>query len=171
MHEYDIAVLIPRVVLGIIMIMHGYNHWRGPGGVEGTARWFGGLGLQPAIVHAWSSVLVEFAAGAALVLGLLSPLAGAATLGVMTVAGLTAHRKNGFFVFKEGYEYVLLIGALCLSLGILGPGKYSLDRALGIDDNLNGWTGGGIVALGILAALAMLAVCWRPTKPAEQPAA
>lgn len=171
MHEYDIAVLLPRLVLGIIMIMHGYNHWRGPGGVEGTARWFGGLGLQPAIVHAWSSVLVEFAAGAGLVLGLFSPLAAAATLGVMTVAGLTAHRKNGFFVFKEGYEYVLLIGALCLSLGILGPGKYSLDRALSIDDNLNGWTGGGVTALGIAAALGMLAVCWRPTKPAAQPAA
>jgi putative oxidoreductase len=170
-HEYDVAVLAPRLILGIIMIMHGWNHWRGPGGVQGTARWFGGLGLQPAIVHAWSSVLVEFAAGASFLLGLLSPLAGTATVSVMTVAGITAHRKNGFFVFKEGYEYVLLIGVLCISLGILGPGRYSLDRALGIDDNLDGWTGGAIAAAGALAALAMLAACWRPVRPAAKPVA
>jgi putative oxidoreductase len=166
-NEYDVAVLAPRVILGVIMFMHGWNHWRGPGGVQGTARWFGGLGLQPAIVHAWSSVVVELAAGVALVLGLLSPLAGAATVSVMTVAGLTAHRKNGFFVFKEGYEYVLLIAVTCVSLGVLGPGKYSVDRALGIDDDLDGWTGGGIALLGVLGAVGMLVACWRPEKPAS----
>lgn len=164
MHEYDVAVLIPRVLLAIIMFMHGYNHWRGPGGVQGTARWFGGLGLQPAIVHAWTSVLIEFAAAAGFLLGLFSPLAGAATVGVMTVAGIAEHRKNGFFVFKEGYEYVLFIAGTCVALGILGPGRYSLDRALGIDDNLDGWTGGGIALLGVLGAAGMLAACWRPEK-------
>lgn len=166
MHEYDVAVLAPRLLLGVIMFRHGWNHWRGPGGVHGTARWFGGLGLQPAIVHAWSSVLVEFAAAAGFVLGLFSPLAETATIGVMTVAGIAAHRKNGFFVFKDGYEYVLFVAVTCVSLGILGPGRYSVDRALGIDDDLDGWTGGAIAAAGVLGALAMLAVCWRPEKKA-----
>ncbi|MDP9182860.1 MAG: DoxX family protein, partial [Actinomycetota bacterium] len=90
-----------------------------------------------------------------------------ATVSVMTVAGITAHRKNGFFVFKEGYEYVLLIAVTCVSLGVLGPGTYSLDRSLGIDDDLDGWIGGGIALLGVLGALAMLAVCWRPEKAAS----
>jgi putative oxidoreductase len=165
-HEHDAAVLALRIILGIIMLRHGYNHWRGPGGVQGTARWFGGLGLRPPIVHAWSSVLVEFAAGVGFLLGLLTPLAGAATVGVMTVAGLAAHRKNGFFVFKDGYEYVLLIAVLCVSLGLLGPGRWSVDHALGIADDLDGWTGAAIAAAGILGALAMLAACWRPEKPA-----
>ncbi|MDT7551316.1 MAG: putative oxidoreductase [Actinomycetota bacterium] len=164
MHEYDVAVLIPRVLLALIMFMHGKNHWRGPGGVQGTARWFGGIGLQPAIVHAWMSVVIEFAAAAGFLLGLFNPLACTATVAVMTVAGIAEHRKNGFFVFKEGYEYVLYIAGTCVALGILGPGKYSLDRALGIDDNLDGWTGGGIALLGVLGAAAMLAVCWRPEK-------
>jgi len=163
-HEYDIAVLIPRLLLALIMFRHGYNHWRGPGGVQGTARWFGGLGLQPAIVHAWSSVLIEFAAAAGFLLGLLSPLASTATIAVMTVAGIAEHRKNGFFVFKEGYEYVLFIAGVCLSLAILGPGKYSLDRAFGIDDNLDGWAGAAIALVGVLGAAGMLAACWRPER-------
>jgi putative oxidoreductase len=167
-HEFDVAVLAPRLVLALIMFRHGWNHWRGGAGIAGTARWFGGLGLQPAIVHAWSSVVVELLASVSFLTGLLSPLACAATVSVMTVAGIAEHRKNGFFVFREGYEYVLFIGVVCLSLGILGPGKYSLDRALGIDDNLDGWTGLGIASLGIAGAVAMLAVCWRPqNKPAS----
>ncbi|MCU1594975.1 MAG: DoxX family protein, partial [Frankiales bacterium] len=166
MHEFDVAVLAPRLVLALIMFRHGWNHWRGPGGVQGTARWFGGLGLQPAIVHAWSSVVVELLAAASFLIGFLSPLACTATVSVMTVAGIAEHWKNGFFVFKEGYEYVLMIAVVCLSLGILGPGKYSVDRALGIDDDLDGWVGLGIAALGILGAVAMLAACWRPEKKA-----
>jgi putative oxidoreductase len=160
--ENDLAVLGLRITLGVIMLMHGYNHWRGGGRVEGTARWFGGLGLRPPKLHAWSSIVVEFAAGAGLILGLLTPLAAAATVGVMTVAGIAAHRKNGFFVFRDGYEYVLLIAVVCLALGLLGPGEYSLDRALGIDDELDGGVGLAIAAAGFLGAAAMLAACWRP---------
>src|SRR4051812_50209114 len=32
------AVLLLRVVLGVTMIVHGLNHWRGGGGVAGAAR-------------------------------------------------------------------------------------------------------------------------------------
>jgi putative oxidoreductase len=109
-------------------------------------------------------VLIELAAAGSFLLGLLSPLACTATISVMTVAGIAEHRKNGFFVFKEGYEYVLFIAGVCLALGILGPGRYSLDRTLGIDDNLDGWTGAAIALIGVVGAVAMLAACWRPER-------
>jgi len=64
---------------------------------------------------------------------------------------------------RRAGRLLLLTGFLIL--GVLGPGKYSLDRALGIDDDLDGWRGGGIALLGVLGALAMLAACWRPEKP------
>ncbi len=36
-----------RVVVGITMIAHGINHWKGGGRIEvGTAHWFSGLGLR-----------------------------------------------------------------------------------------------------------------------------
>lgn len=163
MTEYDLALLLLRATLGAIMVMHGLNHWRGPGGVQGTASWFASLGLKPPLAHAWMSVAVELTAGAGLLLGLMTPLAAAATIGVMTVAGLAAHRRNGFFVFKDGWEYVLLIAVTCLALGVLGPGGWSVDDALGFADDLDGWAGLGLAALGVPAAVGMLAVCLRPT--------
>lgn len=38
----DAALLALRVVLGAVMLVHGWNHWRGVGGIAGTAGWFGG---------------------------------------------------------------------------------------------------------------------------------
>ena len=54
-----VAVLVVRVVLGVIMIAHGLNHWRGGGKIEGTARWFGGLGLRHGKLQAWMSVVLS----------------------------------------------------------------------------------------------------------------
>ena len=48
-----------RVVVGITMIAHGTNHWKGGRGIEGTARWFRGLGLRYGKLQAWMSVVTE----------------------------------------------------------------------------------------------------------------
>jgi putative oxidoreductase len=161
-----VALLLLRVVVGVTMILHGYNHWRGGGKIAGTGRWFAGLGLKYGELQAWMSVVTEIGAGFLLVLGLLTPLAGAAIISVMLVAGLLAHRKNGFFVFKDGYEYVLVLAVVCLLLGVTGPGRFSLDNALGIE--ITGWTGGGIALIvAIVAVAGLLATFYRPQpKPA-----
>ncbi|MEH0421288.1 DoxX family protein [Streptomyces sp. B21-083] len=157
----DIAVLVLRLVLGAVMMAHGWNHWRGGAGITGTAGWFAGLGLSRPRLQAWLSVLTEIGAGALLVLGLLTPLACAAVLSVMLVAGLLAHRPHGFFVFKEGYEYVLVLGVLALTLGAWGPGKYAVDTAAGIE--VTGWAGAGVVlGVGAAATAGLLALFWRP---------
>ncbi|MEW2118150.1 DoxX family protein [Streptomyces sp. NPDC005474] len=164
-----VAVLAVRVVLGVIMIAHGLNHWRGGGRIEGTARWFGGLGLRYGTLQAWMSVVTEVGAGALLVLGLFTPLACAAVVSVMLVAGLLAHRPNGFFVFKDGYEYVLMLAVVSLALGVLGPGKVSVDHAADIE--VTGWAGGGIaLGVAVVATAGLLATFWRPERPAERAA-
>lgn len=79
----------------------------------------------------------------------------------MLVAGLLAHRKNGFFVFKDGYEYVLVLAVTCLLLGVTGPGRFSLDNAFGIA--VTGWTGGAIALIvAIVAVAGLLATFYRP---------
>jgi putative oxidoreductase len=159
-----LALLLVRVVVGVTMIAHGYNHWRGGGKIAGTARWFAGLGLQRAELQAWLSVVTEIGAGALLVLGLLTPFACAAVISVMLVAAVLYHRKNGFFIFKEGYEYVLLIAVVCLVLGALGPGHFSVDYAAGIQ--VTGWAGLGIALLvGAAAVAGLLAAFYRPVPP------
>jgi putative oxidoreductase len=146
------VLLLVRLVVGGTMIAHGVNHWIGGGKIAGTARWFSGLGLKQPVLQAWMSVVTEIGAGVLLILGLLTSLAAAAVISVMLIAGLLAHRTNGFFVFKDGYEYVLVIAAACAALGALGPGRLSVDSAAGI-----AVTGVAVVAVG-----GMLATFYRP---------
>ena len=156
-----VALLLVRVVLGVTMIAHGLNHWLGGGRIEGTARWFAGLGLRRGKLQAWLSVGTEVGAGVLLLVGLLTPLACAAVISVMLVAGILAHRPNGFFVFKDGYEYVLVLSVISLALAMLGPGRVSLDAAAGID--VTGWAGAGIaLGVAVVATAGMLAMFWRP---------
>ncbi len=164
MTTVDTAVVLLRVVVGLTLVAHGYNHLWGRGGLAGTARWFSSLGLRPPKLHAVLSGAGELAAGSALAIGLLTPLAAAFVVGTMVVAGITAHRPNGFFVFKEGYEYVLMIGVVCAVIGLLGPGTASVDRLLGIDAALDGAVGLALtVGLGVVGAAVLLAATWRPT--------
>jgi putative oxidoreductase len=161
----DLALLVFRVAVGAVMLAHGYNHIFGGGKIAGTARWFESLGMRPGIVHAWMASITELAAGASLILGLLTPLGGAGVIGVMLVAWITNHRGNGFFIFRpgEGWEYVMTLTFAGLLLATLGAGGWSLDRALGIRDDLAGLPG---LLIGVLAggggAALLLALAWRP---------
>lgn len=161
----DVAVLLLRVIVGMTMVAHGYNHLWGGGGIAGATRWFGSLGLRPPKLHAVLSGAGEIAAGAALVIGLLTPLAAAFVVGTMVVAGVVHHRPNGFFVLKEGYEYVLMIAVVCTVIGLLGPGSVSVDALLGLDTALDGAVGALIAAGGgVLGAAALLGATWRPVR-------
>jgi putative oxidoreductase len=158
-----IVLLLVRLVVGGTMIAHGINHWRGGGRIAGTAGWFSGLGLRHGVLHAWLSVVIEVGAGTLLAIGLLTPLACAAVISVMLVAGLLAHRPNGFFVFRDGYEYVLVLSVVSLALATLGPGRVSVDAAAGI--TMTGWTGGGIaLGVAVVATTGLLVTFWRPER-------
>jgi putative oxidoreductase len=103
----------------------------------------------------------ELAAGLSLAIGFLTALAAAFVVGAMVVAGVTAHRANGFFVFKDGYEYVFMIGVVCAVIGLLGPGAVSVDQLLGT--GVAGAIGLALVAGGgVLGAAVLLAITWRP---------
>lgn len=162
----DAALLVLRFALGAVFLAHGINHIVGGGRIAGTGRWFESLGMRPGIVHAWLASITEVVAGVLLVLGLLTPLAGAAVVGVMVVAWITNHRGNGFFIFRpgEGWEYVMVLTVAGLAIAMLGAGRWSLDEALDLQD-LAGWTGFWVAVVGGGGgALALLAVAWRPAR-------
>lgn len=175
MHEYvnEFAVewgaLFLRLALALPMLAHGYNHLFGGGKLEGTGRWFESLGMKPGWLHARFATYTELAVAPLLALGLLTSLAAAGVIGVMLVALITNHFKNGYFIFRpgEGYEYVLFITMSAFALATLGGGRYSLDNAFSI-----GWMTGGrgllVSLLGVVGALGLLAVFWRPEKKAAE---
>ncbi|SEP10874.1 DoxX family protein [Trujillonella endophytica] len=164
----DLGLFIVRLALGPMLILHGYNKVFGSGGLEGTTRWFAGLGLKPAWLHARIAPVNEIGAGLLLTLGLLTPLACAAFVGLMTVASLTDHRGKGYFVFKGGWEYTLLVGMVAVGLAAMGPGDWSLDHAFGWEPQGWGWALGAAV-VGVVAAAGLLAVSYRPEKKDAEP--
>jgi putative oxidoreductase len=172
-HSVDLALLVLRVGVGVVFLAHGINHVFGGGKIAGTGRWFESLGMRPGWLHAWTASLTEVGAGALLLLGLLTPVAGAGVVGVMLVAWITNHARKGFFIFRpgEGYEYVMTLTLLGLVISILGPGNWSLDHATNLEPHLVGWTGLWIaLGAGGGGALLLLAGYWRPErKPAPTP--
>jgi putative oxidoreductase len=154
----DIGSAVLRLAIGGIMIVHGVRHGRT---LVGTAGWFASIGFRQPLLQAKLSAVIEIGAGLALIIGLATPLAAAAVVGTMAVAGLVVHRQNGFFVMSDGYEYVLALALSSIALGALGPGRMSIDHAAGVDGHYVGVVGGLLAAVvGFGGAVGQLAVFW-----------
>jgi putative oxidoreductase len=160
----DLGLFVIRLGFGLMLTAHGVNKIKG--GLKGTAGWFGSMGMRPPMVHAAMAATTEIGAGLFFAAGFLTPLAAAAIIATMVVAWITAHRKNGFFVFKpgQGWEYVAMIAVAAFGIGAIGAGRISIDHAL--DWDVEG-KGGALIAglVGVGSALLLLAACWRPPKP------
>jgi putative oxidoreductase len=164
----NFALLAIRVCLGLSLAMHGYGHFFRGGRIQGTGRWFASLGMKPGIFHAWLASVTEFVAGFGFALGLLTPFCAAGFVGLLFVAVWLVHRFNGFFVLKEGWEYVTVLMVVAVCVGMIGPGEWSLDHALSLDDHLTGWTALWIGAgLGLASSIGLLAIFHRPEASAE----
>src|SRR5436305_1485883 len=121
--QVNLGLLVLRVAVGVTMIAHGYNHIYRGGKIAGTGRWFASLGMKPGWLHAWLASTTELAAGAGLIVGLLTPWAAGALIGVVLVAWITNHRHAGFFVFRrpiEGWEYLMNLAAALFAIACLG---------------------------------------------------
>ena len=165
MNATDIALLILRLWLAVVMLAHGINHARS---IDGTASWFESKGFRQPRLNAQASAAGELAIGLGIATGLLTSFAVAGLIATMTVAFGSIHRFAGFFVFKrpdEGYEYVATLAAAALTLAVIGPGAASIDSALSIDVTFDGWTGLIIGMAGVAAGAAQLAVFWRRPAP------
>ena len=88
-------------------------------------------------------------------------------IAVMVVAGWTVHRHNGFYIVDEGWEYVFIIAVAAAALAVLGPGEWSVDHAIGLADDLDGFTGLVLALAGVVAGAAQVAVFFRPPATAD----
>jgi putative oxidoreductase len=164
---HELAGILLRASVGATMIAHGVKHART---LDGTAGWFESIGFRKPKLQAQLSAAVEIGAGAALIAGAATPLSASAVVGTLAVAARSVHAPNGFFITKEGWEYVAALSVASVAIGALGGGRFSVDGALGLDEKLSGHTGAALAAgLGLGGAAAQLATFWR--KPEPQPEA
>jgi putative oxidoreductase len=126
----DLALLASRVALGVILLAHGWQKFS-EYTVAGTAASFNDMGVPAPTVAAIFATVVEIFGGAALILGLLAPVAAALNIVNLLGALVLVHASNGLFVDNGGYELVLGLAAGLLIIALLGAGKFSADSLLG----------------------------------------
>ena len=62
-------------------------------------------------------------------------------------------------------EYVFILAISAVTVAMIGPGEWSIDHKIGWDYDLDGYTGLAISAGGgLLAAIVLLGIFYRPTK-------
>jgi putative oxidoreductase len=153
----ELALLVLRVVVGLLFMGHGaqklFGRFGGHG-LDGTGGFFESLGIRPGRRNAMAAGTAELVGGALLALGLLTPLAAALIIGVMVVAIITVHAAKGPWVTDGGWEYNAVLIAAAFALAGAGPGQVSLDDAIGWMPDI---TGAGW-ALGALALGALLGI-------------
>jgi putative oxidoreductase len=125
-----IAETFVRIVVGIMFLMHvSVKFHMGAGAV--AANIFAKNGFEPSLVWAYVTMFIELVGGLCLIVGLLTRFVGAVLAIEMLIALLFVHLAKGYMAGAGGYEYVLLIGAVCFVFAIRGGGPYSVDRLLG----------------------------------------
>jgi putative oxidoreductase len=129
-----IGKLILRATVGGYFVGHGMQKlagWFGGGGPDGTGEHFEHIGLRPGRESALLAGAAEAGGGSLLALGLFTPAAVSMLTGVMTNAIRHVHAQNGLWVTEGGVEYPAVILAVLAALADGGPGRFSLDEALG----------------------------------------
>ncbi|MFI6403016.1 DoxX family membrane protein [Streptomyces sp. NPDC050548] len=136
----DLGLLLLRLGTGGVLAAHGSQKlfgWFGGGGIEGTGAAMEAMGYSPGRQSATMAGLAEAGGGALLAVGLATPAAGAAAAGAM-VGAAAVSKPNGFFAAAGGYEYAASLALTAAGLAVTGPGRLSLDHALGHAVN-RGW--------------------------------
>lgn len=135
----DVAPLVARLALGLVMFPHGAQKALGLFGGYGFSGTMGFFTGQMGIPAAFAALAIaaEFLGSLGLIFGALSRIAALGIAANMLVAIVMVHAKFGFFMnwfgaqAGEGIEYHLLAIGLALIVMVKGAGAWSFDGLLG----------------------------------------
>jgi len=161
------GILLLRAVVGLAFVGHGTQKlfgWFGGYGPKGTGGFFASIGYRAGVLMAVAAGLSEAGGGTLLALGFVTPLAGALLATVMINAIASVSFKKAFMF---GSELEIAYLTVAVALAAVGPGRFSIDRAIGWDDNISGvWWGVG--ALGAAIAVSFLTLTLGRTRPVAE---
>jgi putative oxidoreductase len=121
-----LALLVLRLVLGAVMIAHGYP--KVFGGLQRHVHFVASLGLPGWL--AYLSALAEFGGGILVIAGFFTRLAAFSILIDLGVVIWKVHWKNGLTA-QGGYEFPLALAAIAFALVFFGAGPISIDSVRG----------------------------------------
>ena len=122
-----LGFFILRVVLGVIMVVHGYHKVFG-GQLHHHAQFVASLGMPAWLGYV--SAFMEFLGGIALIVGVLTRFAALAVCIDMCVAIAKVHWHNGL-TGQGGFEFPLSLAAIAFALIFTGAGTISIDWLTG----------------------------------------
>jgi putative oxidoreductase len=158
------GILLLRVVVGVAFVGHGTQKlfgWFGGYGPKGTGGFFGSQGYRAPVLMAVAAGLAEAGGGTLLALGFATPLA-AALLAIVMINAIASVTFKKAFMFGSELELIYL--TIAVSLAAIGPGRFSIDRAIGLDDNISGvWW--GVAALGAAVVVSFLTLTVGRSRP------
>ena len=129
----DPAALVVRVIVGIVMAAHGLQKLMGGPANFGQGL-LGQLGVSAPALMGYVVTLVELGGGILLVIGLLSRLAALLLTINLLVAILLVKINVGLIAeMGAGAELDLALIAGFVTILLIGPGRLSVDQAIGID--------------------------------------
>jgi putative oxidoreductase len=132
------APLVVRVLVSVIMVAHGWQKLQA--GPEGFGQALAGLGVPLPVLMAYLVTFVEVIGGVLLIVGLLSRLAALLLTIDLVVAVLLVKVNIGLLSPADGsgvgYELDLALIAGLLVVVLAGPGRLSVDQALGYEGDL-----------------------------------
>lgn len=124
----SVGFAVFRVITGVIFIAHGYQKLF-VYGLDGVQDGFTKMGAPFPMLTAPLVAGLEFFGGIALVVGLLTRVVALGLAVNMIAALFLVHLAAGFFM-PSGYEFVLLLTAVCIAFVLGGGGRLSLDNVL-----------------------------------------
>lgn len=155
----DVGLLLLRFGVGGTFFAHGmqkvFGMWGGPG-IAGFADVLDAFGFQQTSTLAWATGITELAAGAFVVLGVVTPLAAAGLLAIM-INTVLLKLGNGFFVGSPAgagaVELDVVLGLAAAAIVLTGPGRIALDNGRAWHRRPAPW---GVLALVVGVAAGVL---------------
>lgn len=132
----DVGILLIRVFVGGCLAAHGFDKFFGEHDVSGFAKGLESMGFPLPTVSAYLSAGTELIAGILIAIGLFTRLASIPMVINMLVAALAVHAKGGYFLPK-GLEYALNLAMTFAGIGLIGPGRFSVDNLICKCDDKN----------------------------------
>lgn len=134
------APVVLRLVVGTVMAVHGWQKLTEMGPATFGAGMVAELGIPAPVLVGWLITLVELIGGSLLVIGLLTRISAAAVTVVLVGAAILVKPDLGLIApmgsMLPGAELDLALIAGAVGVLLLGPGKPSVDHAVGIESTV-----------------------------------